>query len=272
MEATPARTWTVAGSARHVTRRVMARYPASTFRSRDVASRRARSRPTRSLVIDGFTRSASTFAVVAFQLAQNDHVRVAHHLHAPAHLLAATRAEVPTLMPIRPPRDTVLSAAIREPTVSMGQWLRSYADFYRRMKPVLDQIVVATFESVTTDMGGLIDRVNERFATSFVRFEDSVRTPRGFSRSSRNALAALPGNTCSGVPFRWSQLGRVSARDRSDPHQLTCSRGAGGRVQRPSASREQAKGAVSALYDSKTYDDARRAAEHAYESAARVAR
>ena len=27
------------------------------------------------LVLDGFTRSASTFAVIAFQLAQNDHVQ-----------------------------------------------------------------------------------------------------------------------------------------------------------------------------------------------------
>ena len=36
------------------------------------------------LVIDGYTRSASTFAVYALQLAQATPVRLAHHLHAPA--------------------------------------------------------------------------------------------------------------------------------------------------------------------------------------------
>src|SRR5262245_45373054 len=36
------------------------------------------------LVIDGYMRSANTFAVYAFQMAQRRPVRLAHHLHAPA--------------------------------------------------------------------------------------------------------------------------------------------------------------------------------------------
>lgn len=272
MEATPARTWTVAGSTRHVTRRVMARYPAVYL----PLSRRRQPQGTlgseTQLVIDGFTRSASTFAVVAFQLAQNGHVRVAHHLHAPAHLLAATRAEVPTLMPIRPPRDTVLSAAIREPTVSIAQWLRSYADFYRRVEPVLDRIVVATFESVTTDMGGVIGRVNERFGTSFTRFDDSAANVEAVfeiieERARRPAWQHLLGEFLSGG-LSWDEYQRETEaiRTSSPAPEVPESR-----VQRPSASREQAKGALSALYDSKAFDAVRRAAEHVYESAARVA-
>src|SRR5215831_17383610 len=49
------------------------------------------------LVIDGYTRCASTFAVYALQLAQDKPVRLAHHLHAPAQLVAAARAGVPAL-------------------------------------------------------------------------------------------------------------------------------------------------------------------------------
>ena len=43
------------------------------------------------LVIEGYTRSASTFAVYALQLAQERPVRLAHHLHAPAQLIEAAR-------------------------------------------------------------------------------------------------------------------------------------------------------------------------------------
>src|SRR6266571_2862096 len=51
-------------------------------------------------VIDGYTRSACTFAVYAFQLAQDRPVRMAHHLHAPAQLIAAARMEIPALVVI----------------------------------------------------------------------------------------------------------------------------------------------------------------------------
>jgi hypothetical protein len=68
------------------------------------------------LVIDGFTRSASTFAVVAFQLAQPRPVRVGHHLHAPGQVIRAERHGVPVLLTLRPPEDTVLSLVVPSPT------------------------------------------------------------------------------------------------------------------------------------------------------------
>lgn len=42
--------------------------------------------PDTELVIDGSTRSATTFAVYSFQLSQDRPVRLAHHLYAPAQL------------------------------------------------------------------------------------------------------------------------------------------------------------------------------------------
>jgi hypothetical protein len=161
---------TFTGSARHAVRRVVTRYPDLYL---PIARRRhpqgAIAADTQ-LVIDGFTRSAVTYALVAFQVAQNGHVRVAHHLHSPAQLIQATRRGIPGLVPIRPPQDTVLSAMIREPTVSIGQWLRTYTGFYRRILPLGDDLVFARFDSVTTDLGVVIDHLNERFGTSFVEF------------------------------------------------------------------------------------------------------
>lgn len=130
------------------------------------------------LVIEGYTRSASTFAVMAFQLAQPRPVRVARHLHAPAHLIAAARAGVPTLVCVRPPKPTVLSQVIREPDVGMKQSLRSFARFYERSYPFRARFVVATFEEVTRDFGSVTANVNAKFGTAFRVFEHSDENVR----------------------------------------------------------------------------------------------
>jgi hypothetical protein len=124
-------------------------------------------------VIDGYTRSASTFAVYALQLAQPTPVRLAHHLHAPAQLLEAARNGVPALAVIRAPQGAILSQLIREPDVALRDALVSYARFYERLFPYRDKFVVADFAEVTTDFGAVIRRVNERFGTAFSEFEPS---------------------------------------------------------------------------------------------------
>src|SRR5262245_65181203 len=47
--------------------------------------------PETELVIEGFPRCGNSFAVAAFSLAQPRPVRIAHHLHAPAQVIAGTR-------------------------------------------------------------------------------------------------------------------------------------------------------------------------------------
>src|SRR2546421_9409717 len=84
------------------------------------------------LVIEGFPRTANTFTVFAFQMAQAAPVRVAHHLHAPAQVIFAARRGIPVLVLVRPPEDAVLSLASWSPYVSLGQALAAYARFYER--------------------------------------------------------------------------------------------------------------------------------------------
>ncbi len=124
-------------------------------------------------VIDGYTRSASTFAVYALQLAQSTPIRLAHHLHAPAQLIEAARNKVPALAVIREPQGAVLSQLIREPDVALRDAIVAYARFYECLLPYRDHFVVADFEEVTKDFGAVIRRVNERFGTAFAEFEPS---------------------------------------------------------------------------------------------------
>jgi hypothetical protein len=124
-------------------------------------------------VIDGYTRSASTFAVYALQLAQTTPIRLAHHLHAPAQLIEAARNKVPALVVIREPQGAILSQLIREPDVALRDAIVAYARFYECLLPYADHFVVADFEEVTKDFGAVTRRVNERFGTEFAEFEPS---------------------------------------------------------------------------------------------------
>ncbi len=145
------------------------------------------------LVVDGYTRSACTFAVYALQLAQPRPVRLAHHLHAPAQLIGAARSGVPALLVIRAPQGAILSQLVREPDVAMRDALSAYVRFHTRLEPHLGRLVVGEFEEVTHDFGAVIDRLNARFGLSLQRFE---HTPENVARcfelvSHRDSLSPV---------------------------------------------------------------------------------
>jgi hypothetical protein len=130
------------------------------------------------LVIDGYTRSASTFAVYALQLSQQKPVRLAHHLHAPAQLVEAARRGVPALLLIREPQGALLSQLVREPDVALRDALIAYTRFHACLLPYRDRLVVADFDTVTHDFGSVIRRLNARFGTSFVEFRHTENNMR----------------------------------------------------------------------------------------------
>jgi hypothetical protein len=123
------------------------------------------------LLIDGFTRSGVTFAVIAFQACQREPVRVAHTLHAPAHVAAAVRRGIPTLVTIRDPEAAVLSTIIREPYVTAEQGLRAWMRFYARILPHRHGFVLGFFDDIVGDYGRVIRAINDRFGTTFKEFE-----------------------------------------------------------------------------------------------------
>ena len=134
--------------------------------------------PHTELVVDGYTRSATTYAVYAFQLAQTKPVRMAHHLHAPAQIVAAARWGVPTILLVRDPEGAVLSQVVREPGVTVRDALVSWRRFYQTALRCRDAYVVGEFGRVTADMGRVIRDVNGRFGTSFEEFDRTEENER----------------------------------------------------------------------------------------------
>jgi hypothetical protein len=134
--------------------------------------------PETELVVDGYTRSASTFAVYALQLAQERPLRLAHHLHAPAQLIAAARSGVPALLLMREPQGAILSQLVREPGVAMRDALVAYVRFHKCLLAYRDDMVVGEFETVTRDFGSVTRLLNERFGFQLTEF---VPTPQSMS-------------------------------------------------------------------------------------------
>ena len=129
--------------------------------------------PRTELVIDGFTRSATTFAVYAFQLSQERPIRLAHHLHAPAQLIEAARLGIPAVALIRKPQGAILSQLIREPDVALRDALFAYSRFYEHLMPYRKSFVIGEFRQVTQEFGAVIRQLNVRFGTNFAEFAHS---------------------------------------------------------------------------------------------------
>jgi hypothetical protein len=121
------------------------------------------------LVIEGYPRSANTFAVVAFQKS-NIGISVAHHLHAPAQIMRASKWKVPALVLIRNPVDAAASSILRNPGLSAQRALKGYCIFYEAIKPFRSAFVVGRFEDVVRDFSTVIGDVNSRFGTTFSLF------------------------------------------------------------------------------------------------------
>lgn len=128
--------------------------------------------PDTELVIEGYPRSGNSFSEAAFLHAQGRPVAIGHHTHAAGHVIGAARAGIPCLVVIRSPVEAARSLVQMEPGLfDAGFALWEYCMFYRALIPVRPKIVLARFETVTTDFGTVIEALNARFGTGFAPFE-----------------------------------------------------------------------------------------------------
>jgi hypothetical protein len=131
--------------------------------------------PMTRFVIEGFPRSANTYAVVALEAANGRQGRrLAHHTHSSVTIMRACHLHIPILFLIRRPEDAVLSLCARYPGLSSDQGLSSYIRFHQKILPVLSDIYVARFEDVVEDFGSVIAGVNDRYG---LRFSCYTKTP-----------------------------------------------------------------------------------------------
>jgi len=124
-------------------------------------------RPTSSIVIEGFPRSANTYSVAAFEHANGRDLHVGHHFHAAAHVMRAVRLSIPTLVLVRHPNDAIASYLMYRPTIRARDAATEYVDFYSKVLGQAHGFVVGRFEDVVSDYGSVLELVNARFGTRF---------------------------------------------------------------------------------------------------------
>lgn len=159
----------------------VARWPSLLKLSYRLSSRRADHliAANTDLMIEGFPRSANTFAAWAFELT-NPRCKLAHHVHTRAHVLLAVRQKVPAVVLLRPPADAVRSLLVRRPEMPPRVALSRYIAFYEGVAPHTQHLIFARFDTVINDYDLLISTVNRRFGTQFQSFSGGVDKQRVF--------------------------------------------------------------------------------------------
>lgn len=123
------------------------------------------------MLIDGYPRSANTYAVAAFDYANGPgRMALSHHFHHVRQIERAVRLGIPAIVLIRDPREVLGSLVQFSSAYAPRRVLKSYQRFYKRVLPLAGEVVIADFEEVISDFGSVIERCNEKFGTTFTRY------------------------------------------------------------------------------------------------------
>ena len=162
--------------------------------------------PESDLVIEGFPRSANSFAVKAFK-DNNKSISIATHVHMSSQVIRSSHLGIPCMVLLRHPHDAVpadlafsIQLANKNPShlnrFSINQSLIKYIAFYTRIFSVIDSIFIAHFPLVISDFGSVIASFNRFYDSNynlFVHNAESVKRITSVSHhvgptAERNAI------------------------------------------------------------------------------------
>ena len=119
------------------------------------------------IVIEGFPRSANSYARVAFLLA-NPSVRVCSHTHSYRTVTRGVALGIPVIVLIRDPEPVIASSLQYGRGVPPIRVIKEYRKFYRHISRIpADRLVLANYEEVIRDFGSVIARCNALFESDF---------------------------------------------------------------------------------------------------------
>ena len=157
------------------------------------------------IIIEGYPRSANTFAVAAFLYAQKKPIKVARHTHAPAQIMLGVDNNIPTILLIRKPVDAVTSLVIRDCTIPLDKALKMYIWYHKSVINIKNKCIVADFFDVTENFSNIIDMVNSKYNSNFLNF-----THDKFSEENIFKLVEEMERMDSGGELRESHVARPS--------------------------------------------------------------
>lgn len=197
------------------------------------------------VVIEGYPRSANTFAYVAFISCQQQKLSVAHHLHLPAQVTVAAKHRIPCLVLYRNPEDSVISYSIFAPKLTVKQALKGYINFYEPILKLKDSYLLASFDEAIQDFGKITQQLNRKFGTQFGEFEHSKQNEEKCFKYISDYTLEHQGKA--------SISGEKAAKN-AIAHRISC----------PSENRNAQKEKLRIIYRSKKLTSLRKKAEEIY--------
>lgn len=134
------------------------------------------------ICIEGYPRSANSYSVRMFKLANNiPPVQICHHSHSIHIVKKAVKFRIPVLVVIRNPIDAITSLCIARKGIkgvsnqNITIHIFEYLDFYSWISKHLDKVVLCSFEDVISNFNLVIAKLNDRFGTEFNAFFSEER-------------------------------------------------------------------------------------------------
>lgn len=117
------------------------------------------------ILVDGFSRSANTFASVALGLCAPGAVVLCHR-HMPVYIIQALRDRKPVCLLIREPRAAIASWII------YSGWdfttaIEDYISYYEPLVKYRDACVIAEFQQVTQQFPEVVMTLNRRYSLDY---------------------------------------------------------------------------------------------------------
>lgn len=124
--------------------------------------------PDTQLLIEGAPRCGNTWTEALIRYSHEGDICLAHHSHAVAHVKAAVKRGIPSLILYREPDAAIRSfLALKKipEVVSVNDAFIEYVLFYKHiMRLSREHIVFASFEDVTQRPDLVIEKLNHRFS------------------------------------------------------------------------------------------------------------
>ena len=115
--------------------------------------------------ITGPPRSANTFATHVFRL-WNPNWLIAHHIHLPIQALSAAKWNIPCVVLLRNPADTIASL-LAVGNLNISSVIFGYINFYNRIVKVRSRVIVWKFQDVINNPHFIVSRMNQKYGTNF---------------------------------------------------------------------------------------------------------
>jgi len=119
------------------------------------------------ITIDGFQRSANTFAYVGFSIL-NKNIKIAHHSHVPSQIIFSVKKNIHVLLLIRDPIDAIVSFYIfLNEEVPFKTIINSWKNFYLPLIVYKKKIYVSDFQDTIDNLELTIDNINLFYNTNY---------------------------------------------------------------------------------------------------------